>query len=267
MEKTIQELSEITAAFKDHVSTLKNLADQVAQLGGRIVKVSSKFCIAGRDSDVTEKQIPNIKLPGINSVTSNLPNIIPFPPNYQSVSQRPITSTGRSAADFSVYQKEESVLPPFIAPPGISLPAGITDFRPLLQRNGLILLAWDKRRTEKGARFTAYWVTSAGIPRFYASKLFSSEDFPSARPHRKSYAAEDGIEFYGQDAPVYIVHVAPELMKSNPHHSELRKVHIDSLKKEGSEVDFNYRYLLKNDKKAAPLRTNKRNPSPRPLGA
>jgi len=137
---------------------------------------------------------------------------------------------------------------PFLALPGLSLPSHIPDFRSCLQRDGLILLSWDKRLCEEGERFTAYWVTSTGQARFYASKLLSIDDFPMAIPDHKSYAAEDGIEFYGQEAPSYIVHAAPELMMSNPHHSSLRSVHVSRLKKNGSTVDFMYKYLLTKEK-------------------
>ena len=143
---------------------------------------------------------------------------------------------------------EQFLVSPLLAMPGMPTRAGIFDFRPFLQRDGLILLSWDKRFTEKGELLTAYWVTSAGIPRFYASKPLREKDFPMARPNHKSYAAEDGIEFYGQDAPFYIVHVAPELMRSNPKHIELRPVHIDMLKLQGSKIDFAYKYLLKMEK-------------------
>jgi len=131
---------------------------------------------------------------------------------------------------------------------GETLPRGLVDYRPLLQRDGLILLSWDKRITEMGDRYTAYWVTSFGPPRFYASRPLPPENFPSARPDHKSYAAEDGIEFYGQQAPAYVVHVAPELMMDNPHHGELRIAHIQTLKEQGSAVDFAYKYSLKTEK-------------------
>ena len=103
--------------------------------------------------------------------------------------------------------------------------------------------------TEKGERYTAYWVTSVGVSRYYASKPLSSEDFAFAWPDHKSYAAEDGIEFYGEKAPDYLIHVAPELMMSNPRHGELRRNHINALKQQGSTVDFNYKFLLKTEKK------------------
>jgi len=83
-------------------------------------------------------------------------------------------------------------------------------------------------------------------------------DYSSAHPDHKSYAAEDGIEFYGQDEPAYIVHVAPELMMSNPKHNELRLVHIKMLKSQGSNIDFDYKYLLKTEKtRSAPVKKPK----------
>jgi len=170
-------------------------------------------------------------------------NIISFPVSTGSIPDRSRPSrTGRRIID---------TRQPFgclIAVPGSPLPDAIVDYRPLLQRDGLILLSWDKRITEMGERYTAYWVTSAGIPRFYASLSLPPEGFPAARPNHKSYAAEDGIEFYGQDAPVYMVHVAPELMMNNPQHGELRQAHIQMLKEQGSAVDFTYKYLLKTEK-------------------
>ena len=142
------------------------------------------------------------------------------------------------------------IMAPVMALPGEPIPTGFRDYRSVLQRDGLILLAWDKRVMEKGERYTAYWVTSIGTPRFYASKPLDIVDFPLARPDHKSYAAEDGVEFYGQEAPAYIVHVAPELMMSNPLHAELRLAYIKKLKDLGCEVNFDYKYLLKTEKTA-----------------
>jgi hypothetical protein len=169
-------------------------------------------------------------------------NIIPFPESFFAGSAK--------------YEPENPRAPhissPLQAMPGLELSPEIPDYRPFLQRDGLILLAWDRRVTETGERFTAYWVTSAGVPRFYASKQCAAADFCFARPDHKSYAAEDGIEFYGQEAPSYIVHVAPELMMSNPRHGELRPAHISILKHQGSEVDFDYKYLLTLEKNRMP---------------
>jgi len=158
-----------------------------------------------------------------------------------------VTKLHHEHIDYGTHRSIRAL--PIMALPGKTLPSSVTDYRQNLQRDGLILLAWDKRVTEMGDRYTAYWVTSIGIPRFYASKPLGQTDFLSARPDHKSYAAEDGIEFYGQRAPLYMVHVAPELMMSNPLHRELRMVHINTLKRYGCKVNFNYKFLLKNEKK------------------
>jgi len=251
MEKYTHELSEITTAFKQ-------LSDQVSQLGGRIAKISDKFAGPNEYLNELEKRVHDIDSSKTTAVTSSLPHIIPFPATCQAATHHSGGANPSSNWIFSV---------PFLASPGKSLTAAIHDFRPVLQRDGLILLGWDKRKTESGDRFTAYWVTSVGTPRFYSSKLLSEIDFSSARPNQKSYAAEDGIEFYGQAAPFYIVHVAPELMKSNPRHRELREVHISLLKQHGSKVNFDYKYLLKNEKKRSFVGIQKQNRSTHPAGA
>ena len=218
MKKTL-DISRISAGFDDQIRSLQDLADEVARLESRIEKITS-----------TLNELDNEPVSEFSMTESCPSNVIPFPGSGMFVSRN-------SEAEF------------YLAFPGKPLSPEIPDFRPLLQRDGLILLAWDKRVTEMGERFTAYWVTSAGIPRFYASRALNSADFPSARPDHKSYAAEDGIEFYGQEAPAYLVHVAPELMMSNARHRELRQDHIKTLKDNGSAVDFNYKYLLTKEKK------------------
>ena len=222
MKKTLNTL-EIAAA----------LTDQVSRLESQIKIINNKLGKLNQDLDVLERRSAN---PGLfDKPAGGKSNIIPFPGSYQPQSHNPMPKRSRA-------------LLPFLAAPGKALPPGMPDFRSVLQRDGLILLAWDKRKTEMGERYTAYWVTSAGIARFYASKPLALKEFSYARPDHKSYAAEDGIEFYGQDSPAYIVHVAPELMMNNPRHGELRLSHISELKLLGSKVDFNYKYLLKTEK-------------------
>jgi len=256
MEKQLQELSEITAAFRERVVDLQNLAGAVTQLSGQIAKISNT--IGKSDRYLNEsKIIPSVKQQGANVITGKMPdnlsNIIPFPNRFRVME--------KNTAPTAQKKERNSGSLLFLSGPGSRLPAGIPDFRSALQRDGLILLGWDSRRTEEGYRLTAYWVTSAGIPRFYASRLLPAEDFSSARPDHKSYAAEDGIEFYGQDAPDYLVHVAPELMKSNPNHGKLRQSHISKLKAQGINVDFDHKYLLKDEKNLnLPRKKGKKSP-------
>jgi hypothetical protein len=247
--KRTQNMSKVATALMDHESNLRTLTDRVCYLERQIVQITDPLGGANLDrgNHDVPVPVPSIKLyrkdassnqqAGMvetsrsrDNVRMGWPNIIPFP-----------------GVVFGTPREEPAAIP-LLALPGSPLPGDIPDYRPLLQRDGLVLLAWDKRNTEMGERYTAYWVTSAGTPRFYASKLLCGEDFPAAMPDHKSYAAEDGIEFYGQKAPAYIVHVAPELMMSNSRHRELRPAHIRILKRQGSKVDFDYKYLLTAEK-------------------
>jgi len=244
--KKAQDSNEIAAEIEGLVKSLQDLASEVSRLENQITKMS--VTSHQNASSVIKNYSSAFEQSGFASAAGRKSNIIPFPGSGISIdscheSEIPHTKQYLSALSY-------------MAVPGSSLPPKIFDFRPSLQRDGLILLGWDKRFTPTGERYTAYWVTSAGIPRFYASKPFLLEDFPSANPDHKSYAAEDGIEFYGQKAPAYIVHVAPDLMMSNPRHGELRTAHIDMLKNMGSKVNFNYKYLLKTEKKRKPDNPN-----------
>jgi len=227
---------------------LSNLADQGAEMRMQIKKITSTLCKFGLDTNAKEIPFPKLDFTEPANFISpkkektprpadSHPKIIPFPGLNRDTNP-----------DYTPARKPRG-LTPILALPGIPLPANIPDYRLTLQRDGLVLLAWDKRRTETGDRYTAYWVTSIGIPRFYASKPLCLADFSHARPDHKSYAAEDGIEFYGQEAPEYLVHVAPELMMSNPRHRELRSEHIKKLKHQGYKTNYNYKYLLKTEKK------------------
>ena len=238
--KKNQELPQISAKLKDQVQDLQYLAGQVSRLGSQIMEITGKLSKIDQDLrnvdtvDLSPGEPHVISAPNTTIIRSS--KIIPFRnPNVKDVSQEFVMD--RFLPDI-----------PFLAMPDMPLPAGIFDYRSLLQRDGLILLSWDKRICERGEHYTAYWITSSGTPRFYASKPHSSEDFFLALPHHKSYAAEDGIEFYGQKAPAYIVHVAPELMMTNPRHRELRHSHIKKLKELGSRIDFGYKYLLTKEK-------------------
>ena len=240
--KETRKLLEITSELMDHTLSLQGIAGHESHLGDGITTMTDKL----RKIRLDLKKLEGVsadspaKMPDNRAFASK---IIPFPVPNALAAYR-----GSQNTRLYLNRNERFQASLLLAMPGESLPLGFFDFRPLLQRDGLILLAWDMRMTERGDRYTAYWVTSVGVSRYYASKPYSPEDFASARPNHKSYAAEDGIEFYGQDAPDYLVHVAPELLMSNPLHSELRQAHIEKLKYLGSGVDYNYKFLLKTEK-------------------
>jgi len=243
--KKEQGSDEISAEINGLVKSLQGLADEISRLESHITRMS----VSSHQSanSVIKSFLPAFERYGFPATTGSRSNIIPFP------TSRPAAACG---PEISRTRQPLASLP-YLAAPGSILPPGIPDFREALQRDGLILLGWDKRFTDKGERYTAYWVTSIGIPRFYASRPLLLADFPLANPDHKSYAAEDGIEFYGQEAPAYIIHIAPDLMMSNPRHRELRAAHIETLKNLGSKVNFNYKYLLKTEKNRKPENPSK----------
>ena len=250
MEKTKNHAG-FTRQLKDSKNNLEEMTSKICHLQNRLKKIAGILDNVERHLEILDAY--SVKNSSRETAFSGRPLFSkkPYSPcainNFRELPSNIILFPDPNKDDLS-RRRESRAFAPFPAKPGSPLPPEIPDYRPHLQRDGLILLAWDKRMTEKGELYTAYWVTSAGIPRFYASRPLPSKDFPGARPHHKSYAAEDGIEFYGQDAPACLVHVAPELMKSNPMHRELRHSHIKMLKQMGSVVDFDYKYLLKTDK-------------------
>ena len=237
------------ADILDLLDDLQDLTDMGTALGDQIKKITSTICRFGQDTRGLEIPFPkaNFNEP-VNFISPQKEETYRPAGSSAKIIPFPVLSAGGKKSRQAASQKSAG-LTPILALPGIPLPASIPDYRIMLQRDGLILLAWDKRLTEQGDRYTAYWVTSVGTPRFYASKPLYLVDFFYARPDHKSYAAEDGIEFYGQEAPEYLVHVAPELMMSNPLHGKLRSEHISKLKHQGYEANYNYKYLLKTEKK------------------
>jgi hypothetical protein len=221
----------------DRAKVLKELSNQALCLESQIVK------IAGQLYEVEKKSAgkkPDAE-PEAGPAEIKKSNIIPFPGAFG----RPVppkVPEPQEAGRFSFQV-------PILAMPGEPLPLSIPDFRPALQRDGLILLSWAKRHTEMGERYTAYWVTSQGINRYYASEDLDAENFASAVPVRKSYAAEDGIEFYGQNNLAYIVHVAPDLMISGRQAGDKRSEHIKKLRTLGMKADYSYRFLLTRERK------------------
>jgi hypothetical protein len=214
---------------------LQELSDQAHCLENQIIKIAGQLYEIEKES-AGDKQGTNTETRPAEEKKSN---IILFPGAFR----RPVPSGAVRESGLFSYQV------PILARPGEPLPSSIPDFRLSLQRNGLILLSWAKRHTETGERYTAYWVTSQGVNRYYASEDLDAEHFSSAVPVRKSYAAEDGIEFYGQNNLAYIVHVAPDLMISNRQADDKRSDHIKKLRILGMKADYSYRFLLTRERK------------------
>jgi hypothetical protein len=214
----------------EKMQTLPQIREALIKIAGQLSEIENDL---GRETAGSPKEKPFFG--------DKYSNIIPFPRR----SLGPVKPGRPTRFDYLV---------PILARPGEPLPHSIPDFRALLQRDGLILLSWAKKHTAMGERYTAYWVTSQGTSRYYASADLEADQFIFAVPVCKSYAAEDGIEFYGQNNPAYIVHVAPELMMSGRQAEDERPEHIKKLKAAGMEADYNYHFLLTKNKKMRALR-------------
>ena len=262
-------------AYAELVCQVKYLTDQIYLLRKRITDITDRLSDLDKNLGMLEKG--NTPKSGADTAGPGNDMVTAVSSNHRNTEDR--VYAANTFVKKSYHKKDTNIISftgpllskpsnmengnakgtePYIAEPGKPISPDIFDYRPMLQRDGLILLGWDKRFTEKGEFYTAYWVTSAGVPRYYASRLHAKNDFQLAQPHHKSYAAEDGIEYYGQKAPSYIVHAAPELMMSNPKHKELREVHINTLKKHGFRTDFSFKFLLTKEKQ---LRITKRKPA------
>lgn len=247
MERTIEKniektriLPQIRAVLMDRAKVLKELSERAHYLENQIVNIAGQLYELEKESAGKNPDSKAARRPGEERKS----NIIPFPGSFG----RPVPSEASRHQESGWF----SFQVPILARPGEPLPLSIPDFRFALQRDGLILLSWAKRHTETGERYTAYWVTSQGINRYYASEDLEAGRFASAMPVRKSYAAEDGIEFYGQNNLAYIVHVAPDLMISSRQAGDKRPEHIKKLRNLGMKTDYSYRFLLTRERKKQP---------------
>jgi hypothetical protein len=262
MEST-QNQHEIRRFLNEKIRALRDLSDQSYHLASQIKKMASRLNNhENRGYNQGESSARSLSgsfqgtIPGSTfdsclgfggEARRPTAKIIPFP--VQNTVPVPDKTITRSAG----FKEFRSSVFPFLMPisgmPEQKLLESIPDFRPQLQRDGLILLSWDKRNTEMGERYTAYWVTSSGTWRYYASDSLDRTNFAFAQPVRKSYAAEDGIEFHGQRPPSYIVHVAPEFMMNYRDTEDFRPEHIKILKKLGIMNNFEYKYILTRERK------------------
>jgi hypothetical protein len=73
--------------------------------------------------------------------------------------------------------------------PDQRFPVGHQDFRPLLQRDGLILLSWARWEDWNGSlerRYIVTWATAQGKCHHYASRPIPEKDMASAVPERRA---------------------------------------------------------------------------------
>jgi hypothetical protein len=138
------------------------------------------------------------------------------------------------------------------APYGTGLPAGVQDFRPLLQRDGLILICWKKYISKEGSFFNVLWAKSSGGKRNTRwSGRVREEEIPYTMPDDAEYR----FIYHEECKEVYTVSVAPDHVLHGPI-SDLPK-YIQSLKDFGLTVNFDYNFIFGAEKRNRFLEKNK----------
>jgi hypothetical protein len=157
-----------------------------------------------------------------------------------------------------IQENQEPVLAPkkavvVSALPGEVLPPEYPDLRPLLQRDGLILLSWAKwnNRPPYGLCYRVNWVKSCGQMRRYCSSFYydfkdikNEDEFKGIMPCQNGdYKWEEGIAgsrvWYSPDDMADIVFLAAPKLNFAPRDSFIQK-----LKEAGIKVNFDYEFSL-----------------------
>jgi len=130
------------------------------------------------------------------------------------------------------FKKENKKPEIFEVLPWQKLPEGYMDYRPLLQRDGLILYAWELYNE----KIRIIWLTSASrIMRKYQAEVDNEKDMQTLTPDSKF----DTDHWNHKPKPNFIIYVAPEHLTR-----DTRNAFITKLKEEGSTVNFKYEFSL-----------------------
>jgi hypothetical protein len=182
-------------------------------------------------------------------------NIIQFPTSYTSPRKDNPKDAGIDdhVKDTASEEKQRRVYAPY----GEVLPVGIPDFRQLLQRDGLLLIRWEKRTSSEGSYFNVLWARSI-IPRYteWSGKI-REESVQYALPLDVDYSKY----YHEKTRLVYAVQVAPE----NVLHGSVADftAYVESLKNagmtdaSGKQINFDYVYNFAAEKRERWLLRNR----------
>jgi hypothetical protein len=119
-------------------------------------------------------------------------------------------------------------------------PIGHQDFRPVLQRDGLILLGWSRWEEVRadGPCYVVHWLSVCNGRR-YATHFLTGAELETANPQRKGSYFLDMIKWNDRMEADYIYFVAPERISKE----EIPGL-IERLKAMGVTVDFTFHYSM-----------------------
>ena len=174
--------------------------------------------------------------------------VIPFPTSYTGPGQKedPEAKAERTA--------RERALSEIYAPYGDPLPEGVQDFRETLQRDGLVLICYQKLTSREGAFFNVLWAQSNNANRRRLTEWSGAvreEDIPYVLP----LDAEYSHSYHEKLQEIYTVRVAPETILIGPLSDFY--VYIQSLKDANLKNNFDYVFNFTAEKRNRFLTKNK----------
>ena len=127
--------------------------------------------------------------------------------------------------------------------PGEPLPGKCQDYRPYLQRDGLILFSWEVH----GDGIKIIWVRSNGSMYKYQTWAEDEGEITTACPDAKHTPDRHGC-YVSEKTPDFIIYAAPPDLTAST-----RKAFLSKLKAAGASVNFDYEFTLGKQKEAKEL--------------
>ena len=127
-------------------------------------------------------------------------------------------------------EKEKPVIVEVL--PWQTLPEGYADYRPLLQRDGLILFAWEIW----GDLIKVVWITANRGMYKYQAWADNEQELKTICPKRKY---NKGCYPYSGVGPSFIIYAAPVGLTS-----DTKSAFIAKLRENGASVNFDYNFTL-----------------------
>ena len=231
----------------------------------RQVAQSGRVLVALEEIDTLVKQRKNFR--STQGVLHGQAAAMPHNEKPETVKEMPVVLQFPTTAGFielaqcclqveeEKEEKETVPIKPILAPEGTPLPDGFPDLRPMLRRDGLILLSWKRLKPKyiDGAVYEVFWMARSSRRRVYGAKLKPEDDISQAMPTEISrwvhaYAG-DRCRWNDPTEVIYWVYVAPEeLVLNGP---DPRPEYIKGLETMGIDIGSDVNFTLAEQQRRA----------------
>ena len=247
MDDLMMKLSELREAVERQVAQPARFLDTLDEIDALVKQCKSLLSIEGVPH-VQAAAMPRNEKP---KTAKERPVVLQFPTAAGFL----MPARGRSQAE---EEKEAVPIKTILAPEGTPLPDGFSDLRPMLRRDGLILLSWKrlKPRYIGGAIYEVFWMTRSSRRRIYSTRIVPEDDINLAMPVHISVRehAYAGDLYHLWDDPteiIYWVYVAPEELASNALDPDPRPEYIKGLEAMGIDIGSDVKFTLAEQQRQA----------------